>query len=50
MQQHPTKITAEYYEAAIKRIEELLSLETDDPPDSDSNLTELHKVSNIVKD
>ena len=44
------KITKEKYEAALKRIDELLPLVTDDTPDSDPNLIELLKVSNIVEE
>lgn len=44
------KITKEEYEAALKRIDELLPLVTDDTPDSDPNLIELLKVSDIVKE
>lgn len=44
------KITKEEYEAALKQIDELLSLVTDDTPDSDPNLIELLKVSNIVEE
>lgn len=44
------KITKEEYEAALKRIDELLPLVTDDTPDSDPNLIELLKVSNIVEE
>lgn len=44
------KITKEEYEAALKQIDELLPLVTDDTPDSDPNLIELLKVSNIVEE
>ncbi len=44
------KITEKEYEAALKQIDELLSLVTDDTPDSDPNLIELLKVSNIVEE
>ena len=44
------KISKEEYEAALKRIDELLPLVTDDTPDSDPNLIELLKVSNIVEE
>ncbi len=44
------KITKEEYEAALKRIDELLPLVTDYTPDSDPNLIELLKVSNIVEE
>lgn len=44
------KITEKEYEAALKRIDELLPLVTDDTPDSDPNLIELLKVSNIVEE
>lgn len=43
-------ITKEEYEAALKRIDELLPLVTDDTPDSDPNLIELLKVSDIVEE
>lgn len=42
------KITKEEYEAALKRIDELLPLVTDDTPEDDCNLIELLKVSGIV--
>ncbi len=38
------------YEAALKRIDELLPLVTDDTPDDDPNLIELLKISNIVEE
>ena len=44
------KITEKEYEAALKRIDELLPLVTDYTPDSDPNLIELLKVSNIVEE
>lgn len=44
------KITKEEYEAALKRIDELLPLVTDDTPDSNPNLIELLKVSDIVEE
>lgn len=44
------EITEKEYEAALKRIDELLPLVTDDTPDSDPNLIELLKVSNIVEE
>lgn len=44
------KITEKEYEASLKRIDELLPLVTDDTPDSDPNLIELLKVSNIVEE
>lgn len=44
------KITEKEYEVALKRIDELLPLVTDDTPDSDPNLIELLKVSNIVEE
>ncbi|WP_304709193.1 hypothetical protein [Paramuribaculum intestinale] len=44
------KITEKEYEAALKQIDELLSLVTDDTPDSDPNLIALLKVSNIVEE
>lgn len=44
------KITKEEYEAALKRIDELLPLVTDDTPDDDPNLIELLKVSDIVEE
>ena len=44
------KITKEEYEAALKRIDELLPLVTDDTPDDDPYLIELLKVSNIVEE
>lgn len=44
------KITKEEYEAALKRIDELQPLVTDDTPDSDPNLIELLKISNIVEE
>lgn len=43
------KITEKEYEAALKRIDELLPLVTDDTPDSDPNLIELLKISDIVE-
>ncbi|MCM1450330.1 MAG: hypothetical protein NC082_08305 [Clostridiales bacterium] len=42
------KITEEEYEAALKRIDELLPLVSDDTPDDDHNQIELLKVSDIV--
>lgn len=44
------KITKEEYEAALKRIDELLPLVTDDTPDDDTNLIELLKASDIVEE
>lgn len=44
------KITKEEYEAALKRIDELLPRVTDGTPDSDPNLIELLKVSNIIEE
>lgn len=44
------KITEKEYEAALKRIDELLPLVSDDTPDDDSNLLELLKASNIVEE
>lgn len=44
------EITEKEYEAALKRIDELLPLVTDDTPDSDPNLIGLLKVSNIVEE
>lgn len=44
------KISKEEYEAALKRIDELLPLVTDDTTDDDPNLIELLKVSNIVEE
>ena len=41
-------ITEEEYEAALKRIDELLPLVTEATPDDDYNLIELLKVSDIV--
>ena len=38
------------YEAALKRIDELPPLVTEDTPDDDPNLIELLKVSNIVEE
>ena len=43
------KITKEEYEAALKRIDELLPLVTDDTPEDDCNLIELLKVSGIIE-
>lgn len=43
------KITEKEYEAALKRIDELLQLVTDDTPDVDPNLIELLKISDIVE-
>ena len=43
-------ITEEEYEAALKRIDELLPLVTDDTPDNNTNLIELLKVSDIVEE
>ena len=42
------EITKQQYEDALKRVEELLPLVTDDTPDDDKNLLELIRVSNIV--
>ena len=42
-------ITEEEYEAALKRIDELLPLVTEATPDDDCNLIELLKVSDIVE-
>lgn len=42
------EITKQQYEDALKRIEELLPLVTDDTPADDKNLLELIRVSNIV--
>ena len=50
MQQHPMKITADEYEAALKRIDELMPLVTDDTPNNAPNLIELLKVSDIVEE
>lgn len=44
------KITADEYEASLKRIDELLPLVTDDTPDSDPNLIDLLNVLNIVEE
>lgn len=44
----PKEITKQQYEDALKRIEELLPLVTDDTPADDKNLLELIRVSNIV--
>lgn len=44
------EITEKEYEASLKRIDELLPLVTDDTPDSDPNLIELLKASNIVEE
>lgn len=44
------KTTEEEYEAALKRIDELLPLVNDDTPDSDPNLIELLRVSDIVEE
>jgi len=44
------KITKEEYEAALKRIDELLPLVTDDTSDDDPNLIELLKISDIVEE
>lgn len=43
------RISKDEYEAALKRIDELLPLVTDDTPDNDTNLIELLKVSDIVE-
>lgn len=43
------KITEKEYETALKRIEELLPLVTDDTPDDDTNLIELLEISDIVE-
>lgn len=42
------EITKQQYEDALKRVEELLPLVTDDTPADDKNLLELIRVSNIV--
>lgn len=44
------KITEEEYEAALKRIDELLPLVTDDTPADDCNLIELLKGSDLVEE
>jgi HTH-type transcriptional regulator/antitoxin HigA len=44
------EITEKEYEVALKRIDELLPLVTDDTPNSDPNLIELLKVSGIVEE
>lgn len=44
------KITGKEYEAALKRIDELLPLVTDDTPADDCNLIELLKVSDLVEE
>ncbi len=44
------KITADEYEAALKRIDELMPLVTDDTPNNAPNLIELLKVSDIVEE
>lgn len=44
------KITEKEYEAALKRIDELLPLVTDDTSDDDPNLIELLKISDIVEE
>ena len=50
MQQRRMKITEQEYEAALKRIDELLLLVTDYTPEDDPNLIELLKVSDIVEE
>ena len=42
-------ITAQQYEAALQRVEELLPLVSDETPDTDKNLIELLEVSAIVE-
>ena len=42
-------ITAQQYEAALQRVEELLPLVSDETPDPDKNLIELLEVSAIVE-
>ena len=42
-------ITAQQYEAAIQRVEELLPLVSDETPETDTNLIELFEVSAIVE-
>lgn len=44
------KISKAQYETALKRIDELLPLVTDDTPEDDCNLIELLKVSGIVEE
>ena len=44
------EITEKEYEAALKRIDELLPLVTDDTPDDDPNLIELLKASDTVEE
>lgn len=44
------KLTEKEYEAALKRIDELLPLVSDDTPEDNPNLIELLKVSDIVKE
>lgn len=50
MQQRRMKITVEEDEAALKQIDKLLALVTDDTPDDTPNLIELLKVSDIVEE
>lgn len=50
MQQRRLEITEKEYEAALKRIDELLQLVTDDTPDNDPNLIEWLMVSGIVEE
>ena len=50
MQQCRMKIKEQEYEAALKRIDELLPVVTDDTPDSDPNLIELLTVSGIIEE
>ena len=42
-------ITAQQYEAALQRVEELLPLVSDETPETDKNLIELLEVSAIVE-
>ena len=49
MQQCRMKIKEQEYEAALKRIDELLPLVTYNTPSDDPNLIELLKASNIVE-
>ena len=42
------EISKQQYEDALKRIEELLPLVTDETPAEDKNLLELIRVSNVV--
>lgn len=44
------KITEEEYEAALKRVDELLPLVTDDTPDDALTMIELLKASDIVEE